>query len=294
MSIRSKIKNKVRQVLNVEDRLQRMQEALGRIEARQLSQSPVQSLIEAEFRVFSQGGEDGIIQNLISRLDIGRKIFVEFGVQNYVESNTRFLLINNNWSGLVIDGGEEYIQYIRNDPIYWRYNLKSECAFITKDNINSLIAKNGINGEIGLLSVDIDGNDYWVWEAIDVVQPVITVVEYNARFGAEISVAIPYSPNFVRAQAHPSMLYFGASLQALCHLGRRKGYAFVGCNSTGNNAFFVRRDRLPADLPELSAGDGYVRKQFRETRDSAGQLTFESPDTAQVVPASLPLVMIDP
>ena len=294
MSLGSRLKHQVRQILDVEQRLQRIQEALGRIEARQLAGAPAKTLAAAEFRVFSQWGEDGIVQHLLSRINVGRKIFVEFGVQNYLESTTRFLLINNNWSGLVIDGGDEYIQYIRNDPIYWQYNLKSECAFITKDNINTLIAKNGIRGEIGLLSVDIDGNDYWVWEAIDVVQPVLTVVEYNARFGPEASVSIPYSPDFVRARAHPSMLYFGASLQALCHLGRRKGYAFVGCNSAGNNAFFVRKDRLPDDMRELSAAEGFVRNQFREARDAQGVLTFESPETAQRVPDSLPLVTIEP
>jgi len=293
MSIGSRIKHQVRQILDVEQRLQRMQEALGRIEGRQLAAMPAKTLADAEFRVYSQWGEDGIVQYLLSRIDVGRKVFVEFGVQNYLESTTRFLLVNNNWSGLVIDGGEEYIQYIRNDPIYWQYNLKSECAFITKDNINSLISKNGIRGEIGLLSVDIDGNDYWVWEAIDVVQPVLTVVEYNARFGPEASVSIPYSADFVRARAHPSMLYFGASLQALCHLGRRKGYAFVGCNTAGNNAFFVRKDRLPADMRELSAAEGFVRNQFREARDANGELTFESPETAQQVAAHLPLVKIE-
>ena len=294
MSIGSRIKHQVRQILDVEQRLQRIQEALGRVEARQLAAVPPKTLADAEFRVFSQWGEDGIVQYLLSHIDVGRKIFVEFGVQNYLESTTRFLLINNNWSGLVIDGGDEYIQYIRNDPIYWQYNLKSECAFITTDNINSLISKNGIRGEIGLLSVDIDGNDYWVWEAIDVVQPVLTVVEYNARFGPDASVSIPYSPEFVRSQAHPSMLYFGASLQALCHLGRRKGYAFVGCNTAGNNAFFVRKDRLPDDMRELSAEEGFVRNQFREARDAQGILTFESPETEQRVPDSLPLVTIEP
>ncbi|MFM6343717.1 MAG: hypothetical protein ACKPFK_01030, partial [Dolichospermum sp.] len=106
-----------------------------------------------EFRAFSQWGEDGIIQFLIRNVPINRKIFVEFGVQNYTESNTRFLLINNNWSGLVIDGGSEEIYYIKNDPIYWQYNLKAVNSFITKDNINQIISDNGIQGEIGLLSV---------------------------------------------------------------------------------------------------------------------------------------------
>lgn len=293
MSIGSRIKSQVHQLLGVEQRLQRIQEAIGRIEMRQLQGVPVQTLADAEFRVFSQWGEDGIIQYLISRIDVGRKIFIEFGVQDYTESSTRFLLINNNWSGLVIDGGEKYIDYIKNDPIYWQHNVKAECAFITKDNINDLIRKAGMSGEIGLLSVDIDGNDYWVWEAIDVVQPVITIVEYNARFGSESALTVPYSADFVRSQAHPSMVYYGASLQALCLLGERKGYAFVGCNSAGNNAFFVRQDRLPADLRALTAGEGFVKNQFREARGADGNLTFESPETERRLLDSLPLVRIE-
>ncbi|MFM6910727.1 MAG: hypothetical protein ACKPKT_25530, partial [Dolichospermum sp.] len=101
--------------------LHKLQETLGRIEARQLETLNSKSIRDNEFRAFSQWGEDGIIQFLIRNVPINRKIFVEFGVQNYTESNTRFLLINNNWSGLVIDGGSEEISYIKNDPIYWQY-----------------------------------------------------------------------------------------------------------------------------------------------------------------------------
>lgn len=293
MSFTEKLRERVRQVGRLEARLQLIQESLGRIEQRQLRALNMPGLQANEFRVFSQWGEDGIIQRLIADLQIDRKVFIEFGVQNYTESSTRFLLVNNNWSGLVIDGGQDHIDFIRNDPIFWQYNLKAECAFITRENINDLISKNGIRGEIGLLSVDIDGNDYWVWEAIDCVSPVITIVEYNARFGPDDAVTIPYDPSFVRSQAHHSMLYFGASLRALCLLGNKKGYAFVGCNTAGNNAFFVRRDRMTASLRELSAAEGFVRNQFRESRDAAGQLLFESPETGQKVPDSLPLVKIE-
>lgn len=293
MSFTEKLRDRVRQVSRLEARLQRIQESLGRIEERQRHAVNAPSLVANEYRVFSQWGEDGIIQHLVSKLLIERPIFVEFGVENYTESSTRFLLINNNWSGLVIDGSPEHIDFIRNDPIFWQYNLKAECAFINRDNINELLAKNGIRGEIGLLSVDIDGNDYWVWQAINTVSPVITVVEYNARFGPDDAVTIPYDPTFVRSRAHHSMLYFGASLKALCLLGQQKGYAFVGCNSAGNNAFFVRRDRLVAGLPELTAAQGFVRNQFRESRDAAGQLLFESPETGQKVPDSLPLVRVE-
>jgi hypothetical protein len=143
------------------ERINRIQEALGRIEARQATDAA--DVRQAEFRVFSQWGEDGIIQYLVARVPIQRRVFVEFGVENYAESNTRFLLLKDQWSGLVIDGSPEHIDYIRRDPIYWATSLKAECAFVTKDNINALLTGNGIAGDIGLLSVDIDGNDYWIW-----------------------------------------------------------------------------------------------------------------------------------
>jgi hypothetical protein len=293
MSLSEKLRDRFRLLGSLDKRIQLLQEALGRIESRQTQALPNTGLHDKEFRVFSQWGEDGIIQHLVSRLQLGRSIFVEFGVETYTEASTRFLLINNNWAGLVMDGDAKNIEHIRNDPIYWQHNLKAEHAFITRDNINSLIAKNGIGGEIGLLSVDIDGNDYWVWEAIDAVNPIITIVEYNARFGPDAAVTVPYQADFVRSTAHHSMLYYGASLNALCKLGKKKGYAFVGCNSAGNNAFFVRRDRLTPDLHELSAAEGFVRNQFRESRDASGQLLFESPETGQKLPAHLPLVTIE-
>ena len=127
----------------------RMQEALGRIESRQLLNLDASQISSAEFRVFSQWGEDGIIQHLLRYVPISRKIFVEFGVENYLESNTRFLLTNNQWAGLVLDGSQENIDYIKKDSIYWRHNLKAAQAFITRENINELLVSNGISGDVG-------------------------------------------------------------------------------------------------------------------------------------------------
>jgi hypothetical protein len=269
-----------------------IQEALGRIEQRQTAGSWNGNLRAAEFRVFSQWGEDGIIQALLSAIPKAslRKIFVEFGVSNYVESNTRFLLVNDNWSGLVIDGSEKNVDFIRRDPIYWQHNLKAECRFITRDNINELIRGIGISGEIGLLSVDIDGNDYWVFERIDCVNPAIIITEYNARFGPDRAVTVPYDDKFLRGTAHHSMIYYGASLKALTQLANQKGYALVGCNSAGNNAFFVRRDLLNDLLKERSVAESFVRNQFRETRDAEGRLLFLGPEEESAVLATLPLV----
>jgi hypothetical protein len=269
-----------------------MQEALGRIEVRQLRDLTAADVHEAEFRVFSQWGEDGILQHLLRHIQISRNVFVEFGVENYTESNTRFLLVNNNWAGLVIDGNLGHISFIRNDEIYWRHNLKAEHAFITRENINDIIRHNGISGEIGLLSIDIDGNDYWVWEAISVVLPTVVVVEYNFRFGPDRAVVVPYNANFTRLAAHYSGIYYGASLAALCLLGKRKGYSFVGSNSAGNNAFFVRSELKPSSLPALTSAEGFVQAQFRESRDARGSLAFLSQEEEAAILDQLPLTEI--
>ena len=270
----------------------RMQEALGRIEARQVAALGVSELSASEFQVHSQWGEDGILQHLLRHVPVARKVFVEFGVEDYTEANTRFLLTHDNWSGLILDGSGDNMRAVMRDPIYWRHNLKAVPAFVTRENINGLLRENGLSGEIGLLSIDVDGNDYWIWEAIDAVNPALVVVEYNARFGPERAVTVPYDPAFVRAKAHHSMIYYGASLAALVALGRRKDYDFVGANSAGNNAFFVRRDLRPATLPVRTAAEGFVPCQFRETRDADGRLVFLSAAEEAAILAQLPLAEI--
>jgi len=230
---------------------------------------------EAEFRVFSQFGEDGILQYLIRQARIHKELhtFVEFGVESYTEANTRFLLVNDNWRGLIMDGDSDNIAKVKESPIYWRHGLIAVAAFINADNINQLIGDAGLRGEIGILSIDIDGNDYWVWDRITIVNPSIVVAEYNSVFGPRHAVTVPYDPTFVRGKAHYSNLYWGCSLKALEILGDRKGYALVGSNSAGNNAFFVRRDCIYGLRP-LKAEEAYVESQFRESRERTGELTF--------------------
>ncbi len=235
----------------------------------------VSSLHEVEFSVFSQWGDDGIIQYLIHKLGLKQSSFVEFGVQNYLESNTRFLLMNNNWRGLVIDASEHDIGVIKRDAIYWNYDITAVCHFIDRDNINSILKTNGFTGEIGLLHIDIDGNDYWIWEAINEVNPVIVIMEYNSLFGDSRPISIPYDKSFYASEAHYSRIYFGASIAALCHLAGKKGYTFIGSNSNGNNAYFIRNDKVSA-FKSLTPAEGYVYSRFRQNRDANGNLTLTS------------------
>lgn len=232
----------------------------------------LKSLDEVEFQVFSQWGDDGIIQYLIHKIDIPNKTFIEFGVENYTESNTRFLLINNNWIGLVMDGSESNINYIKNDPVSWAHELYSWPAFITRENINDLINKFvsiGHSPDIGLLSIDIDGNDYWIWEAINTINPIIVIVEYNSLYGYDNPFTNPYEADFYRLNPGNIILGYGSSLLSLCDLAEVKGYDFIGCNSAGNNAYFIRKDKNPL-FKKLSAKEGYVVSKFNEMKKPDG------------------------
>lgn len=257
-----------------------------------LQEREVNSLQDAEFQVYSQWGEDGILQYLTRSVDLPNKVFVEFGVETYREANTRWLLTEHGWKGMVIDGSDANVDAIRSDSIYWKQDLRAVSSFITRDNINELISGAGIEGEIGLLSVDIDGVDYWVWEAITAVNPAIVVAEYNSLFGSERAVTVPYRPDFVRQEAHYSWSYYGASLRALELLGKKKGYSLVGSNSAGNNAFFVRDDLLREPLRKVTAAEAYVQRSFREARNEEGELLFPTFEEEAALIADLPLVEI--
>ena len=237
------------------------------------SKKCIASLSEVEFKVFSQWGDDGIIQWLVNNLDFANKTFVEFGVENYRESNTRFLMMNNNWSGFVMDGSNSKVRQIVNSEYFWKYQLAAKAVFIDKDNINNLLLSSGLDREVGILHIDLDGNDYWIWREINAISPIVVILEYNSVFGIDRAITIPYDKVFFRTKAHYSNLYFGASLRALHQLSVDKGYAFIGCTSSGNNAYFVRKDKLNDRVRETSLASGYVLSMFRESRDREGRLT---------------------
>ena len=281
---------RIRQLLVRLDRLDRLTEAVGRIEARLVASDTSDDLNAHEFRAFSQNGEDGVIQFLLSRVTVKNKLFVEFGVGDYSEANTRFLALHDRWSGLVLEGNARDVSRLKRDPTFWRYDITAVSAFITRENIDDLLAANGMNGEIGLLSIDVDGNDYWIFDSISVVRPAIVIIEYNHRFGPDRAVTVPYDPAFRRDRAHHSHIYYGASLRALCLLANRKGYAFVGCESFGVNAFFVRRDVMTGRLKEVSIEEGYRRGRFRAARNRRGRLAYLTAEEETAILAGLPVI----
>lgn len=226
----------------------------------------------AGFKVFSQWDEDGIIQYLINKVPIENRTFIEFGVENYEESNTRFLLLNNHWQGMVLDACAGDVEYIRSDRIHWQYDLQVKEAWITRENIDSLLDQAGFGQDVGLLSIDVNGNDYWIWESMQSVRPRIAIIEYNSLLGLE-PICVPYKQNFDRTVAHCSNQYYGSSLAALHRLAKSKGYILLGSNIWGHNAFFVRSD-VAGELRGLEPAQAYVASHFRDARDEAGRLTY--------------------
>jgi hypothetical protein len=262
--------------------IQYIKEALGRIEARQLRSKP-SSDIDIEFRTYSQWGEDGIIQYLLSNLPTKNNVFVEFGVEDYTESNTRFLLSCYPWTGLVIDGSAENIAKIKASNAYSLMRFSAVQSFITAENINEVLLSNLAGANVDLLSIDIDGNDYWVWKAIDTIAPLLVIVEYNSLFGPNLPLTIPYNPSFVRSEAHFSQLYYGCSLTSLSDLATSKGYSLVYVNNAGNNAFFVRDDCC-GTLTVKSPDESYRKPQFRESLDKYGRRShLEFDDARQLI-----------
>lgn len=255
----------------------------------------IQNLQEVEFRVFSQWGQDGIIDWLIERAEIPAtaQTFIEFGVEDYRQSNTRFLLQNRNWRGLIMDGHPAVLKAVNRDGLAWRHDLAVRSAFITRESINDLISAAGFGGEVGLLSIDIDGNDYWIWEALDTVRPIICICEYNAVFGDIHPICTPYDRQFSRTKAHPSNVYFGASIAALHSLAVKKGYRFVGTNLAGNDAFFVREDYAARFVESSLRSIRSLPSLFRESRDRSGRNTYIGSVERLGLISGMPLIQVE-
>ena len=233
----------------------------------------IKDLSDIEFQVYSQWGEDGIIDWLINKYPEIPKSFLEIGTQDYKESNTRFLLINKNWNGFIIEADKAAVKDIKSQRIYWKHNLRAINEFITKDNINNVIKKFNIPKKIGLLSLDIDGVDYWVLKKLSALDPSIIVCEYNSLFGQKKSVTVPYKSNFIRSKEHYSNLYYGASINAFIDLMKKKNYFLIGTNSAGNNAFFVKKN-IWNKVKKLIIKKKVFVSKFRESRNIKGVLTF--------------------
>ncbi|MBN1850743.1 MAG: FkbM family methyltransferase [Deltaproteobacteria bacterium] len=191
------------------------------------------------YKVYSQNDEDGLINEIFRRIRIKHQTFVEVGVGNGLENNTLCLLIQG-WRGLWIEGNKDHCNFIQNKfRTAINKNKLTLCqSFVNTENINDLIERNGFHGEIDLLSIDIDGNDYHIFKVIDAICPRVTMIEYNSKFPPPVKWVMKYNPQHL----YDSTDYFGASLKSYEILFAQKGYSLIGCNITGANAFFIRND----------------------------------------------------
>lgn len=243
---------------------------------------PLPTFGDVGFTCYSQTDEDGILLFLFTVIGVTTKLCVEICAGDGTECNTANLILNHGWHGLLVDGDRRLVEdgrrfYSRSRQTYV-YPRRFECSWITRATVNDLITTNGFAGDIDLLSLDLDGVDYWIWEAIEAVTPRVVVLEYQDILGPERTWTVPYSDNFSAAaysKTNGMPNFCGASLSAFVKLGRRKGYGLVGVNRLGYNAFFVRNglgDRL---LPEVETKDcfghpkviGDMRERFPATRD---------------------------
>lgn len=197
-----------------------------------------------EYEILSQCGEDGILEEIFKRIGITNRFFVEFGAGNGLQNSTASLLLNN-WTGAWIEGDHTSGETIRHKfaQLLLRHRLRYTEAFITAENIEELFGTLEVPETFDCMSVDIDGNDYWVWKAITHYRPRVVICEYNGRYGGTIPWVMKYNPN----HSWNGSCYYGASLKALEKLGASKGYVLVGCNLAGVNAFFVQEE-LVKDL----------------------------------------------
>ncbi|MDP3431569.1 MAG: hypothetical protein Q8T04_01190, partial [Bacteroidota bacterium] len=205
------------------------------------------------FRVFSQFEEDGILLFIFSVIGMDNKTFVEIGSDDGINSNSANLVFNFGWHGLFIDGNKHSIErgrkFYGKYPHPWAYSPKFICDLVKRENINQIIQEAGISGEIGLLSIDIDGNDYWIWDALEVVQPQVVIIETHNEFGFE-DIVVPYDPNYFYPGKHP--VYHGASPIAMTKLAKQKGYRLVGANELGFNFIFIKNGIAEEFIPEVS------------------------------------------
>jgi hypothetical protein len=248
------------------------------------------SLIPFGYKVYSQQDEDGILREIFRRIGVTNKVFVEFGVGNGLENNTLALLFEG-WQGLWIEASARHVDAITTHfaQVVRAGRLNVIASFVTKGNIDALISSRVRPGEIDLLSVDVDGNDFHIFSAITCIRPRVVVIEYNAKFPPPMLVCMAYR----ESHAWQGDDCFGASLKYLEVNFERRGYRLVGCSLSGANAFFVRSD-LAGDhfLPPFSAENHYEPARYYLARLSSGHRpsyrTLE--ESLACAPAALPAI----
>ena len=258
------------------------------------SSSKFTNLWDAEVKVFSQWGEDGILDFICETLKISKPKFVEIGAGNFHECNSRFLAESRNASVVAIDARTDLVTEVKKMTVFWKTHIFPICEIVTPDNINDLLvfARDKMAG-IDILSLDIDGNDYWVLDAAKLDKISVVVVEYNSLFGYLAEVSVPRDDLFNRKEKHFSCLYYGASLSAFIYSLSLKGFTFLGSNRACNNAFFIKNEKINEFSIEIPTNlELFVDSRVRESRDTFGSLSFLSGKDRLRVIETMPVVNV--
>ncbi len=225
-----------------------------------------------EFSSFSQNGEDGIVDFLLNHIKTPDRYFIEIGSSDGLENNSSYLAFVKKYSGLMIEG--DYAKSYRAKKYLQSFNwgVKYLNAFITKDNIASIIENESVTQTPDYFSLDIDGIDYYVMDALfkSKFRPKIVCVEYNSSFGPAQSVTIKYQSNFNYWKAHPSHFYYGVSICGWRSLFKKHNYDFVSVDLNGVNGFFIDRtqfkDTLSAEFNSLDFVENFaLRSRYKNT-----------------------------
>jgi hypothetical protein len=226
--------------------------------------SPLPAFSDVEFRCRSQNGEDGILLYIFGLLGTTNRRVVEICAGDGLECNAANLMTAHGWQALLIDGDPANVArgraFYSTCPDTWVAPPVMEHAWITADNVNDVVSRRGFAGPIDLLSLDIDGNDYWIWKALDCIEPRVVVLEFNASCGPERSVTMAYRPDY-RLDLTSMPYRCGASLPAFVKLAKSKGYRLVGVQSLGFNAFFIRNGLGDDLLPERTPRECFDRNE---------------------------------
>jgi len=228
-----------------------------------------------EFQVFSQFGEDGIINYLCEILNISKPRVLEIGVEDFQECNSHFLAYSRNASIVAIDRYPLHEDFLSNSNLRWKNTVEGWTIDVNPNNINEVYKKaEAFLGSIDIFSLDIDGIDFWVFKNLDILNAKVLILEYNALFGHAKSVSVPFEENFDRTKKHFSNKYYGCSLMSLVNEAHKKGYEFIGSNRACNNAFFIKRNLVAPESFEVYPMQAYTDLTFRESRDFEGKLTY--------------------
>ena len=292
--ISKRIREFLRRALTVEPVNQKINIGLLTSHAMSARKHSMKDLWDAEFRVFSQFGEDGIVDLLLDELQISKPRIMEIGAGDFSECNSRFALHKRNCSAYLVDMREDLQRGLQESEIRWKASVAVEIAKIDEKNIKDIESRAiRFLKYIDVISLDIDGIDFWIAQHINWNGIKIAIVEYNPVFGAKLSVSIPKDTFSSRFEHHYSGLVYGASLLAWIEFFASKDMRFVGTNRAGNNAFFVPSSlagNLPFRLPDISQLDAYVDWQIRDSRNQDQTLSSLSLEHARDLISGVELI----